>query len=126
MITPAALAQPSYYKIKDYVTFAWNYTSLSVPPSYIDVYASCSTNSALYPITTNATFDKTPTVLWDTAPDATGNTPLIVGTYTLIIYDAQSDITAAPKAGYLGVADQFTFGMYTAQPYTPLANGTAP
>ena len=45
-----------------------------------------------------------------------------MATYTLIVYDAASDISATPKAGYLGVYDQFTFGMYTPQPYTPIAD----
>ena len=42
-------------------------------------------------------------------------------TYTLIIYDAASSISATPQAGYLGVYNQFTFGMYLGQPYTPLS-----
>src|SRR5579862_8109686 len=47
MITPSALAAPSYYKIGDFVTFAWNYTSLSVTPSAIDVVASCQRNEQI-------------------------------------------------------------------------------
>ncbi|KAL9046349.1 MAG: hypothetical protein Q9214_000796, partial [Letrouitia sp. 1 TL-2023] len=36
LITPSALAQTTYYKVGDYVEFAWNYTSLSIKPSMID------------------------------------------------------------------------------------------
>ncbi|KAI7054330.1 hypothetical protein KC343_g23009, partial [Hortaea werneckii] len=57
MITPNALTS-HYYKIgteagKNFVTFAWNYTSLSVTPSAVDVLASCSLNSQTYTIATN-------------------------------------------------------------------------
>ncbi|KAI4132296.1 MAG: hypothetical protein LQ338_000757 [Usnochroma carphineum] len=123
MITPSALAQTSYYKVGDHVTFAWNYTSLSVKPSKIDVYVTCTTNSATYTISNNATFEPTGNLVWDTKPEASGTAPLLVGTYTLVIHDASKDITAIPQAGHLGAYDQFTFGMYTPQPYTPLSEG---
>lgn len=48
--------------------------------------------------------------------------PLLTETYTLIIYDAGSSISATAQAGYLAVYDSYTFGMYTPQPYTPLAD----
>ncbi|KAL8715057.1 MAG: hypothetical protein Q9220_001014 [cf. Caloplaca sp. 1 TL-2023] len=121
MITPSALAQTSYYKVGDDVTFAWNYTSLSVKPSRIDVYVSCQANSATYTISNNATFEPTGTVVWDTKPEASGTAPLLTETYTLVIHDASKDITAIPVAGHLGAYNQFQFGMYTPQPYTPLS-----
>ena len=121
MVTPAALAGAQYYKIGDYVTFAWNYTSLSVTPSYIDVMASCSINSQMYTIASNQTVDPTGAVTWDTGDyQATATVPLLTETYTLVVMDAAQDISATPKAGYLGVADQYTFGMYVPQAYTPL------
>lgn len=122
MITPSAIAGPQYYKIGDYVTFAWNYTSLVVTPSYIDVMASCSINSQVYTIATNQTVDATTgAVIWDTRNyQATATVPLLTETYKLVVKDAQQDISATPKAGYLGVSDQYTFGMYMPQPYTPL------
>ncbi|KAI4118397.1 MAG: hypothetical protein LQ345_001566 [Seirophora villosa] len=123
MMTPAALAQTSYYKVSDYVTFGWNYTSLSVKPSKIDVYVSCRTNSATYTILNNATFDPTQEVIWDTKPEATGTAPLLTDTYTLIVKDAAEDTTAIPQAGHLGTYNQFTFGMYVPQAYTALADG---
>jgi hypothetical protein len=121
MVTPAAMAGAQYFKIGDYVTFAWNYTSLSVTPSYIDVMASCSINSEMYTIASNQTVDPTGAVTWDTGDyQASATVPLLTETYTLVVMDAAQDISATPKAGYLGVADQYTFGMYVPQPYTPL------
>ncbi|KAL8698987.1 MAG: hypothetical protein Q9224_001608 [Gallowayella concinna] len=123
MITPAAIAQTSYYKVGDYVTFAWNYTSLSIEPSKIDVIISCQANSATYTISNNASFNPTGSAVWDTKPEASGTAPLLTETYTLIIHDASKDVTAVPQAGHLGAYNQFQFGMYTPQPYTPLSEG---
>ncbi|KAL8967271.1 MAG: hypothetical protein Q9197_005520 [Variospora fuerteventurae] len=123
MITPSALAQTSYYKVSDYVTFGWNYTSLSVKPSKIDVYISCATNSATYTILSNATFEPTQEVIWDTKPEATGTAPLLTDMYTLIVKDASEESTAIPQAGHLGTYNQFTFGMYVPQAYTALKDG---
>lgn len=121
MITPNAIAGPTYYKIGEYVTFGWNYTSLLVSPSAIDIFASCSINSQLYPIATNQSVGPTGAVTWDTGEyQATATIPLLTETYTLVIYDAARDITSIPSAGYLDTFDQYTFGMYTPQPYTPL------
>ncbi|KAL8936485.1 MAG: hypothetical protein Q9211_004168, partial [Gyalolechia sp. 1 TL-2023] len=121
MITPSALALTSYYKVSDYVTFAWNYTSLSVTPSRVNAFVSCASNSATYTILNNATFEPTAKVIWDTKPEASGTAPLLTETYTLIVYDASKDLTAIPQAGHLGPYKQFAFGMYTPQPYTGLS-----
>jgi hypothetical protein len=121
MVTPAAIAPSQYYKIGDYVTFAWNYTSLSVTPSGIDILASCSLNQQLYTIALNQSVGPTGAVTWDTGEyQATATIPLLTETYTLVIYDAAQDITSIPQAGYLAVQEQFQFGMYSPQPYTPL------
>ena len=124
MVTPAPTAVAQYYKIGDYVTFAWNYTSLSVTPSYIDVIATCSSNSEAYTIAANMSVAPTGAVTWDTSLDATGVAPLLTDEYTLVIYDAAKGISATPAAGYLSTYEQFTFGMYIPQAYTPL-NGNA-
>ena len=119
MGTPSALAAASYYKIGDNVTFAWNYTSLSVTPTAIDVYVTFSANGASYALAQNTSVAATGIVTWDTAPEETGSNPLLTDTYTLVIHDASKDVTAVPAAGYLGTYDQFTFGMYIPQNYTP-------
>ena len=123
MITPAATLFSQYYKIKDYVTFAWNYTSLSATPAAVDVLASCSLNQATYTIAQNVSVEETNSIVWDTGDyQATGDIPLLTEKYTLIIHDSSKDVDASPAAGYLGAWQQFTFGMYTPQPYTPLAD----
>ena len=119
LITPNALAQTTYYKVGDTVSFVWNYTSLSVNPSKVDILVSCSANSATYTLSSNASFETTGSVMWDTAPDVTGSAPLLTETYTLVIHDAAKDVTAVASAGHLGAYNQFYFGMYTPQAYTP-------
>jgi hypothetical protein len=123
MITPAPISGEQYFKIGDFVTFAWNYTSVLADPSAVNVMATCTANQQLYTIAMNQTFSNgTQAVTWDTGSyQATAvSDPLLTQTYTLIIYDAASSISAQAQAGYLAVYDQYTFGMYTPQPYTPL------
>lgn len=122
MITPNVMTS-SYVKINNFVTFAWNYTSLSVTPSAVDILASCSLNQETYTIATNQSITgPTQSVIWDTgAYQANATVPLLTATYTLIIHDAAKDVSSTPMAGYLGTYDQFTFGMYTPLAYTPMA-----
>jgi hypothetical protein len=120
MISPAPTDGPAYYKVGDWVTFAWNYTSLSITPSAIDILATCTRNQATYTLALNHSATAT-TLLWDTSEynaSATG-VQLLTETYTLMMFDANSSISATPKAGYLGLFNQFQFGMYTPQAYTP-------
>lgn len=120
MITPGPY-YATYYKIGQYVTFVWNYTSLSVTPSAVDVVASCSLNDATYTIASNMTVEPTGSVTWDTGEyQATATVPLLTATYTLIIYDPSKPINHVAKAGHLSSAAQLRFGMYIPQKYTPL------
>lgn len=124
MITPSANAQPSYYKIGDYVTFKWNYTSLSVTPSAVNVVASCSLNQETYTISSNMSVGQTGAVTWDTGKyQATATVPLLTASYTLIVYEVGKSITDTAAAGHLGTTNRYIFGMYTPQPYTPLGSG---
>jgi hypothetical protein len=119
----ATNSKASYYKIADQITFAWNYTSLSRNPSAVDVLATCTANNALYTIAANETWEQMQTIVWDTgAYQSTGTIPLLTETYTLIIHDAAKDVSATASPGYLGTWKQFTFGMYSPQPYTPMAD----
>jgi len=123
MITPAIISGPQYYKIGDFVTFAWNYTSLLATPTAVNILATCTANEQLYTLAANQTIgNATGAVTWDTGSyqSTALSDPLLTETYTLIIYDADSSISATAQAGYLAVYDQYTFGMYTPQPYTPL------
>jgi len=121
MITPGVFAGAQYYKVGDWVTLAWNYTSVSIYPSNIDIMATCTANQATYTLAVNQTVDKSGgEIFWDTgAYQSSATVPLLTETYTLMIYDSQGDVSAAPRAGYLGLANGFTFGMYTPQPYVP-------
>ncbi|KAI9673426.1 MAG: hypothetical protein M1817_002888 [Caeruleum heppii] len=121
MITPNPLSGSNYFRVGLNVTLAWKYTSLSVTPNAVDILASCSQNQETYTIAANQSVEETGSVTWDTNQFQTA--PFPVASYTLIIHDAESDITARPRAGYLGVANQFTFGMYTPAPYADIDDG---
>lgn len=123
MITPAVIDGEQYYKVGDFVTFAWNYTSLLATPSAVNIVATCKANDQLYTIATNQTVgNSTGAVTWDTGSyQATAvSDPLLTETYTLIIYDAAGSISDTSQPGYLAVYNQYTFGMYTPQAYVPL------
>ncbi|KAF2107875.1 hypothetical protein BDV96DRAFT_505558, partial [Lophiotrema nucula] len=129
MISPPPLSGSQYYKVGDWVTFAWNYTSLKMTPSAVDILATCTANQALYTLAVNQTVNKNQpgTVLWDTgAYQSTATVPLLTEQYTLIIYEADSSVSATAKAGYLAVQSSFAFGMYTPQPYTSWADFNCP
>jgi hypothetical protein len=125
MLTPAPTAAASpLYKIGSSITFGWNYTGLSATPTAIDVLVTVS-STQIYTLTQNMTFSTLGSYTWDTgsyASQAIG-TPLGTEEYTLVIYDAQSQITAQGEAGYLAAYSAFQFGMYTPQPYTSFNDG---
>ena len=120
MVTPNPIAGPQYYKVGDWVTLAWNYTSVSVMPTAVDILASCSKNQGTYTIAVNHTVKATDTILWDTGSyqQQHPNGPdFVTEMYTLMVYDSQSSISATPRPGYLSPFSQFYFGMYTPSPY---------
>jgi hypothetical protein len=122
MLTPAAISGVQYYKIGDFVTFGWNYTSVSSTPTALNIYASCTANHNTYTLAMNQTVgNSTGAVLWDTGDyQATATIPLLTETYTLIIYDADSSISAPAEAGYMAAFTTYAFGMYTPQAYTSI------
>jgi hypothetical protein len=122
MLVPNQFMGSQYYKIGDFVTFKWNYTSLQATPTAINVAASCSQNNAIYTLAMNQTIQPTGEVTWDTGAyqDANQQNPLLTNKYTLIIWDAAKPMTAVPSAGYLGSYNSFQFGMYLKQPYQNL------
>jgi hypothetical protein len=104
------------------VTLGWNYTSLHITPTAVDVIASCSSNSATYTLANNVSFANATSVVWETdqyGPNS--QNPLLTAYYTLIIYEAGTSPTQLPSPGQLGPAS-YTFGMYVPQSYTPLAS----
>jgi len=103
------------------VTFGWNYTSLSSTPTALDIFATCTANQNLYTLAVNSSVGVSGAVTWDTnGYEATATIPLLTETYTLIIYDADSSISAPAEAGYLAPFTSYTFGMYVPQSYTPV------
>lgn len=126
MLTPAVVAGAQYYKIGQQVTFVWNYTSLEATPTAVNIMATCTANKQLYTIAANQTVgNSTGVVTWDTgAYQSTALAePLLTETYTLVIYDAASSISATAQAGYLDTFDTYTFGMYVPQAYVGLDDG---
>lgn len=120
MITPAS-SSTTYYKIGEEVTFVWNYTSLSVTPSAVNVVASCSLNSQEYTLTSNMSVEETGTAIWDTGKyQKTATIPLLTASYTLFVYDTSKELGDTASAGYLGSQVGYSFGMYSPQPYTSL------
>ena len=114
LITPAPIDGTQFYKVGEYLTFKWTYTSLIVSPSAVDILASCAVNQQTYTISTNVSLEETQAVTWDTGGyQASATNPLPVASYTLVIYDAASNVSAVPSAGHLGAYAQYIFGMYT-------------
>lgn len=120
-MTNPASTTTTYYKIGNNVTFGWNFTSVEVTPTAIDVIASCSSNAATYTLAKNVTYANATSVIWETDQyGSNAQSPLLTAHYTLIIYEAGTSPTDVASAGYLGPAS-YTFGMYIPQPYTSLA-----
>lgn len=115
-----SLVPTALYKIGDYVTLGWNYTSLEVTPTAIDVLLSCSTASETWTLTANMTFETDVTYVWDSRKQADDSeSPLLTEMYTLIIKDSEAEVSEAPKPGELGANKDFKFGLYYPVDYTP-------
>ncbi|KKK18536.1 hypothetical protein P175DRAFT_0502431 [Aspergillus ochraceoroseus IBT 24754] len=122
MLTPSAIST-TYYKIDEAITFVWNYTSLSITPTGVNVVASCSLNDATYTIASNLSVSQTQSVVWDTKKyQANATVPLLTASYTLIVYDESKSISDVASAGELGTDTRYYFAMYATQAYTPLAD----
>lgn len=119
MVTPGPHASDTYIKVGDHATFAWNYTSLVITPSAVDVVAYCSRNDHSYTIAGNQSVEKTGKVVWDTGTYATGEAPLLTEMYTFMVYDSDSDPSDVAEPGHLGSMSQHTFGMYKPKAPTP-------
>lgn len=121
MITPGPLDGTQLYKVGDYVTWAWNYTSLQASPTAIDVLVSCSAASRTWTLTQNMTFATRADYVWDTNDNH--GSPYLVAEYTLLVHDSDTAMTDRPQAGYLAPYSGFKFGVYTGQDYVPMASG---
>ncbi|KIY42844.1 hypothetical protein FISHEDRAFT_68294 [Fistulina hepatica ATCC 64428] len=126
-ITKPPSTATSYYKIAEgnYVTFAWNMTSVYVTPTHLTVSAVCSANGYTYPVGQNGTIAGTATqIVWDVWSYQENHlaTPLAEATYTLTIW-GDGGPSATASAGYMDSNDDLEFALYTPQAYTPLASG---
>ncbi|KAF6843652.1 hypothetical protein CMUS01_01844 [Colletotrichum musicola] len=128
MVEPAVTANSiNLYKIGDYVTWKWNYTNVQATPTAIDVLVSCSDMAKTWTLTANMSWAEPASFTWDTKVQATDpSSGLRNAEYTLIIYDAESSVSATPSPGYLGVANSFKFGMYAPKDYQNLTEWICP
>ncbi|KAM0666972.1 hypothetical protein ACQRIU_004827 [Beauveria bassiana] len=128
MIVPANTALgTALYRISDYITFSWNYTSLQGTPTAVDVLASCATARATWTLTGNMTYATSAELVWDTKPPANDpKQPLLTAEYSLIIKDSDRSLDDRPEPGYLGADSALTFGLYAGKPYQNLSTWTCP
>ncbi|PFH61807.1 hypothetical protein XA68_16235 [Ophiocordyceps unilateralis] len=125
MLTPLANLEPTpLYRIRQTVTWGWNYTSLLGTPTAIDIMVSCAVAAETWTLTRNMSFATSVNYVWDTNEQANSvETPLLTQMYTLIVKDSDADINAPPEPGYLGTAKNFfSFGLYAGQTYTPFSD----
>ncbi|KAK7711308.1 hypothetical protein SLS64_005330 [Diaporthe eres] len=125
MLTPQTTITSALYRIGEFVTLGWNYTNVQVTPTAVDVVISCTTASESWTLTSNMTYETSGALTWDTGAFQSDSVqqPLLVEQYIMYIYDADSSISATAGPGELTAAAAMTFGLYTGQPYTPLASG---
>ena len=68
MVTPAAIAGPQYYRVGMNITFGWNYTSLSITPTAIDILATNTAQPGVtHTISANQSVSESGLAVWDTA-----------------------------------------------------------
>lgn len=118
---PVTSAVPTVlFKIGDKIELGWNYTSLQITPTAIDVLLSCSVASETWTLTSNMTFETDVSYTWDSSKESkNAETPLLTEMYTLIIKDSDVEVSEVPEAGKLGANQDFKFGLYYPVDYTP-------
>lgn len=127
MKTPSVYEGMQYYKIRgDPITWVYNFTSLIVTPTAINVEAFCSRTQQTYSIAYNHSVSET-TVTWDTDKfQATATNQLVMETYTLLVWDASVRKTDIPKPGHLGPYNRLQFALYTPSPYVDFKDWECP
>ncbi|OBT65784.1 hypothetical protein VE03_03297 [Pseudogymnoascus sp. 23342-1-I1] len=126
LLTPVSTSGLPIFKIGNKATFGFNFTSLSATPTALNILATCTLNQALYTIAMNQTVNTTASTqqaVWDSNGYETSSAPLVVATYTLIMYDSDGSQSDVPEAGYLAPFTTFAFGMYNPQDYTDDSGG---
>jgi len=127
--TQPAMTAVSYFKLAPSytVTFGWNMTDVLVTPTSLTFSAFCSSNKNTYPVGSISVPGTATSLTWVPWAYQAGQggqqTPLVQGTYTLMVQDERGT-TAIGSAGRFNYNNQLTFAFYTPQPYTPLAQWT--
>ncbi|KAF8466454.1 hypothetical protein BDZ91DRAFT_173883 [Kalaharituber pfeilii] len=120
MVTPAATDGFQLYPIGATITWSYNYTSLLITPTAINVEAFCSRTQQYYTIANNYSVNERK-IIWDTDKYQSSQTPqLAAETYTLLMYDSATQKTDVPVAGKLAIFRTFQFAMYTPRGNIPL------
>ncbi|KAF8453597.1 hypothetical protein BGX38DRAFT_1141397 [Terfezia claveryi] len=120
MVTPAVTDGFPLYPIGTQITWSYNYTSLLISPTAINVEAFCSRTQQYYTIAQNYSVAQR-TVVWDTEEYQRTGRPLIAQeTYTLYMYDSATQKTDMPQAGKLVTFRTFQFAMYSPRGNIPL------
>ena len=129
VLSPVSTSGLPIFKIGGKATFGFNFTDLSATPTALNIMATCTLNEAMYTIAMNQTINSTATTqqaVWDSNGYETSSAPLVVATYTLIIYDSDGTETDVAEAGYLAPFNSFEFGMYNRQDYADDAGSSIP
>ncbi|KFY28016.1 hypothetical protein V493_03150 [Pseudogymnoascus sp. VKM F-4281 (FW-2241)] len=120
VLSPKSTSGLPIFKIGDKATFGFNFTDLLATPTALNIMATCTLREAMYTIAMNQTINMTATTqqaVWD-SNGYENSTPLVVATYTLIIYDSDGSESDVPEAGYLAPFKNYAFGMYNGQDYS--------
>lgn len=120
IVSPAVTDGFQLYPIGTQVTWIYNYTSVVMSPTAVNIEAFCSRTQQTYTIAQNYSVAKT-SVIWDTeAYQQTGRPLIAQETYTLVIYDSSTRKTDVAPAGKLGTFQGLQFAMYTPRGNIPL------
>ncbi|KAG1742742.1 uncharacterized protein EDB91DRAFT_1051686 [Suillus paluster] len=126
-ITMPPIQSTSYYKLapSEYITFGWNFSSISVAPTSLTV-AAVGANGYTYPVgpTDGVIPGNAQSVVWYPYGYQTADPslPLVQASYTLHIW-GDGGPSAVPTPGYLAPYSGLVFAIYTPQAYTPLTSG---
>ncbi|KAI5794408.1 hypothetical protein DFH27DRAFT_135023 [Peziza echinospora] len=128
MITPSVFDAMQLYPIGgEPITWVYNYTSVLVAPTAVNIGAFCSGTQQYYTIANNYSYAERQ-VVWDTKQyEERGEKPaLAMETYQLIIYDSNSSRTAIPSPGHLGAYNGINFALYTPRGAVPWSEYKCP
>ncbi|KAF8715304.1 hypothetical protein AX14_012630 [Amanita brunnescens Koide BX004] len=127
VITQPPQTATSYFKLapSQTITFGWNFTDVLASPTSLTVSAACDNGNTYAVGPTNGIIPgSATTVLWDlySYQQANPATPLVQGTYTLMMWDDRGP-NVPREPGYMVPNNALRFAIYTPQSYTGLGDG---